>query len=154
LDYYNVNDGKPAAQRVAVLDYLASWLPGRGAPAAPARPAAAAQPVAAAPQAGGGLMATASGLFARLTGGDEPPPVDLSDPASVEAALRSGNVEAVGAAAEAQFAAVAAALEAGGATAAAPAAGAKPKSKKPGQITVGSGTCGARAGGKFCSVGD
>ncbi len=90
--------------------------------------------------------AAVSGMASRLAGADGAP-VDLADPAAVGAAVAGGNTAAIGAAVNAEFAAAAAALDAE-----APAA--KPAARRPGRITIGSGACGERAGGKFCAVGD
>jgi hypothetical protein len=108
------------------------------------------------PQPAPGMGAVIAALAARFGLGStaERAPVDLADPEAVQAALASGNAAAVAAAAEAEFARVSTALAAAEAGASGAEARVAPAPRKPGQITIGSGSCGERAGaGKFCAVG-
>jgi hypothetical protein len=131
-------------------------------------PAIAAAGVAApgAPAADGGGMAGFLGAAAAALGSvgsmvgmgtASPDPVDLRDPAAVQAAIRSGNTAGIHMAAQAEFNAIAAALETSDSRTGTgiPGAASGRQGTRPGKIKVGVGTCGERAGaGKFCSVRD
>lgn len=65
------------------------------------------------------------------------------------AAVAAGDLRAVTASAEGEFAKVAAKIDG-----AAPATAPKPGHARAGKITLGIGTCAKRGAGKFCSVGD
>ena len=130
-------------------DYVGSWAD-----------VVAGRPVRDASDATG--MAQATGLFAAMlqivspsgtgqaggkTAGDTPSQDALT------AAVAAGDLGAVSQATEGGFNKVAAALDAQSDAAHQKPARAAPKARK-GAITIGTGNCGKRAGGKFCSVGN
>ncbi|MGQ0567639.1 MAG: hypothetical protein ACT4OK_21600 [Gemmobacter sp.] len=96
----------------------------------------------------GQALAAIQGALGQGNAGQTPPAGEATR--ALEAAIASGDTQAMGAAVEAEFARVAAELE-GASSGAAPKPGRAPR---PGTITVGIGTCTKGGAGKFCSVGD
>jgi hypothetical protein len=137
LHYYNTNAGKPPAERIAFVPYLKGLV---GLQEPPPPPDAAARAVA--------------WLKSWTSPGTAAAPADAD---AIAAALAKGQTGEAAAMAEAEFARVSAVLAAAEAEAEAAEKAERDerKRRKKGEITLGSGSCGDRAGGgKFCAVGD
>lgn len=135
LDYGAAANSRPEGRSLGVAEHVLDRF-AQAKMAMGFAPTPAAAPVTSVGQAMAAIQSTL-----QPASGETPP--DLA------AAVGSGDPEAMAAAVETEFARVAAEIEG-----VAPGAAPKPGRSRPGQITVGIGTCAKRGAGTFCSVGD
>ena len=138
LDYASAANSRPDGRPLSVTEHVMDRF-------AQAKAALGFAPNPAPVRSAGRLMAAIGAALDQTT---EPGHAADTAAPDLAAVVAAGDPNAIAAMAEGEFAKVAAGIEG-----VAPEVASKPVRAKPGQITVGIGTCAKRGAGTFCSVG-